>query len=206
MWWARVNVCAGRGCSSAWHQQEERSNASKREREREFVAATEVQKDGATRARIVVIDWLAATEHVKNVNQALSIARAFARFFAKHRQCDISEVMGSTRRVHFETLRRARILVDAVAPLVWRQRWRDLIPPSASSWEQRLPWAREWMSVLRLEDTCLTHVARHSLCFFKFGSWWAFGTGNDSFLFQSSLHLDTHGYSTFDGEHGGLHP
>ena len=103
-----------------------------KERDREFVAATEVQKDGATRARIVVIDWLAATEHVKNVNQALSIARAFARIFAKHRQCDISEVMGSTRRVHFDTLRRARILVDAVASLVWRQGWREIRDSSIS--------------------------------------------------------------------------
>ena len=27
-WWAWVNVCARRGCSSTWHQQEERPNAS----------------------------------------------------------------------------------------------------------------------------------------------------------------------------------
>ena len=57
----------------------------------------------------IVIDWLAATEHVKNINQAWFTARAFATIFAKRRQCDVSEVMGSTRRVHFETLRRARI-------------------------------------------------------------------------------------------------
>ena len=30
------------------------------------------------------------------------------------------------------------------------------------------------------------------------------GRGNESLLFQSSLHLDGHGYRTFDGEHGGL--
>ena len=69
----------------------------------------------------IVIDRLAATEYVKNINQAWFTARAFARIFVKHRQCAVSEVMGSTRRVHFETLLRARIRLDAVASLVWRQ-------------------------------------------------------------------------------------
>ena len=80
----------------------------------------------------IVIDWLAATEHVKNINQAWFTARVFARMFAKHRQCDVSEVMGSTGRLHFETLRRARIRLDAVASLVWRQ-WRREIPDSSIS-------------------------------------------------------------------------
>ena len=79
----------------------------------------------------IVIDWLAATEHVKNINQAWFTARAFARIFAKHGQCDVSEVMGSTRHVHFGTLRRARIRLDAVASL-WRQWWRE-IPDSSIS-------------------------------------------------------------------------
>ena len=38
----------------------------------------------------IVIDWLAATEHVKNVNQAWFTARAFARIFVKQRECDVS--------------------------------------------------------------------------------------------------------------------
>ena len=150
--------------------------------QREFVAATEVLS-AAPRVRgcnwrimhdpRIVTDWLLATEHVKNINQAWLTARAFARIFAKHRQCDVSEVMGSTRRVHFETLRRARIRLDAVASLVWRQWWRetpdssisiflyvDSSPQSrgeemfASSFEvsdQRLPWSRELMPVLSLE-------------------------------------------------------
>ena len=75
-----VNVCAGRGCSSTWHH--------------------------VHRPRIV-IDWLAATEHVKNINQAWFTALAFVRILAKRGQCDVSEVMGSTRCVYFETLRRA---------------------------------------------------------------------------------------------------
>ena len=56
----------------------------------------------------IFIDWLAATEHVKNINQAWFTALAFAWIFAKHWQCDVSEVMGSTRRDHFETMRRAK--------------------------------------------------------------------------------------------------
>ena len=80
----------------------------------------------------IVIDWLAPTEHVKNINQAWFTARALARTFAKHGQCDVSEVMGSTRRVHFDTFRRARIRLDAVAFLAWRQRWRE-IPDSSIS-------------------------------------------------------------------------
>ena len=150
--------------------------------QKEFVAATEVQKDGATCARMwrnmhdprIDIDWLVATEHVKHINQVWFIARAFARVFPKHRQCDVSEVMGSTRRVHFETLRRARIRLDAVASLVWRQWWREIFDSSiviflhvdsplqsrgeemfASSfgiWDQRLHWSRELMPVLSLEN------------------------------------------------------
>ena len=71
----------------------------------------------------IVNDLLVATEHVKNTNQASLIARAFARVFAKHWQCDVSEVTGSIRRVHFETLRRARIRLDAVASMLWRKWW-----------------------------------------------------------------------------------
>ena len=109
------------------------------------------------------IGWLRRSTS-KNINQAWFIARAFARVFAKRRQCDVSEVMGSTRRVHFEFLRRARIRLDAVASLVWRQWWREILDSSiviffhvdsplqsrgeemfASSfeiWDQRLLWSR----------------------------------------------------------------
>ena len=135
MWWAWVNVCAGRDCSSTWHQQKERSNDSERVR---------CSNGGPKGRRHVCEDVIGATCMIlesssigwlrrstsKNINQAWFIARVFARVFAKHRQCDVSEVMGSTRRVFFETLRRARIRLDAVASLVWRQWWREMTDSS----------------------------------------------------------------------------
>ena len=143
----------------------------------------------------IVIDWLAATEHVKNINQAWFTARAFARIFAKRRQCNVSEMMGSTRCVYFETFWRARIRLDDVASLVWRQWRREILDSSTSIffsvdsspqsrgeemlacsleiWCQRLPWSRELMPVLSLERHVLDAGSKTlALLFFKFGSWW----------------------------------
>ena len=89
--------------TNKWNAQ----NAS--EREREFVAATEVPKgrrhvcEDVTGATCMTLEsssigWLRRSTS-KNINQAWFTARAFARIFAKHRQCDVSEVVGSTRRV-----------------------------------------------------------------------------------------------------------
>ena len=176
------NVCAGRGCSSTWHNQQVRSNASERVRcSNGGPKRTAPRVRGCTCRHMhdprIVADWLAATEHVKHINQAWFTARAFARIFATHTQCDVSEVMCSTRHVHFETLRRARIRLDAVASLLWREWWRDILDSSisiflyvgsspqsrgeemfASSfeiWDQRLPWSRELMPVLGLERRML---------------------------------------------------
>ena len=139
----------------------------------------------------IVIDWLAAREHVKNINQAWFTARTFARIFAKQRRCDVSEVMGSTRRALFETLRRARIRLDAFASLVSRQWWRvilgssisiflyvdsspqlrgeDMFASSFEIWDQRLPWSREMMPVLSLERHM--HDARSKTLALLFQTW-----------------------------------
>ena len=126
-------MCAGRDCSSTWHQQKERSIASESSLQQRWSQRTAPRVRGCNWRNMldprIVIDWLAATEHVKNINQARFTARAFTTIFAKHRQCDVSEVM-ATRRVHFETL----------PELVWAplHPWcggngveRYLIPPSA---------------------------------------------------------------------------
>ena len=160
--------CGGHGSTCVQEETARPHGTNKRNAQtlkREFAAATEVQEDGATFARMQLA-------HVKN-NQAWFTARAFARIFAKNGQCDVSEMMGSTRRVHFETLRRARIRLDAVASLVWRQWWLempdssisislyvdsslqsrggDMFVSSFEIWDQRLPWSRELMPVLSLE-------------------------------------------------------
>ena len=81
----------------------------------------------------------------------------------------------------------------------------EMFARSFEIWDPRLPWSREFMPVLSLERHMLD--ARGKDTRFVFSNWalgGSVGRGNDSFLFQSSLHLDGHGYRTFDCEHGGL--
>ena len=101
----------------------------------------------------IVIDWLAATEHVKNIKQAWFTARALARIFAKHRRCDVSEVMGSTHRVHFELCGEPEFVWTLLHPWCGGNGGeRYLIPPSASSFMWTALRSREVKKCLRVRS------------------------------------------------------
>ena len=137
--------------------------------------------------------------HQKTSNQAWFTARVFARIFPKHGQCDVSEVMDSARRVHFETLRLARIRLDAAASLVWRQWWREILASSISSPQSRgeemfassfeilgPALAVVEMPVLSLERLMLDARGKDTrFAFSNLPLGGSVGRGNDSFLFQS---------------------
>ena len=55
----------------------------------------------------IVIELMSATSNVKSIRNTFATARAFARFYAKHRNCSVQEVIGNTTPVNFDTLRKA---------------------------------------------------------------------------------------------------
>ena len=64
----------------------------------------------------LMLEWLAATINVKDMRHAWTTAKSFARLFARHTGRSVAEVMGDTRRVSYQSLRRARMKLDCVAP------------------------------------------------------------------------------------------
>ena len=190
------SVCRKRLCSSTWHQQNHRSNGWERVRcsnrgpkERRHVCE---DVTGATCLTLESSSIGSCDEARQKINQAWFTAPAFASIFAKHRQFDVSEVMGSTHCVHFETLRRARNRLDVVASWVCQQWWREILASSTSIflypdrsprsrgedmfassfeiWDQRLPWSRELTPVLSLERHMLDARSKTFFFFSKFGS------------------------------------
>ena len=131
----------------------------------------------------IVLQWLAATENIRQVRKSFVVAKQFARIFARHRGCSVSEVMGETAPVNWETLRTARVRADAVALLLFRRLWEQLpdtidvylyvdsspqwhgeemLATSFEIWDRRgqLPWQRRLMPLVSLERDFLDSIGK----------------------------------------------
>lgn len=75
----------------------------------------------------LVLDWLEASRFVKDVRRMGDATEAFARIFAGSAKVDHLRMLGDIRMVHSEVLRRARVRLDCVTMLLFRQLWASLV-------------------------------------------------------------------------------
>lgn len=80
----------------------------------------------------LVLDWLRATEHLKGLRHAQSTAYAYGKLFARCSRISPSRLMGDLEYVRYETLRVARLRLDAVAMLIFRRFWAKTVTAAAS--------------------------------------------------------------------------
>lgn len=81
---------------------------------------------GAASAEII-IEWLEASVHVKDVRRISAASASFARIFARASGVDRQSLLAKTEKVAPEVLRRARVRLDVVAMLLFRRLWRDQV-------------------------------------------------------------------------------
>ena len=75
----------------------------------------------------LVLDWLDSTSYIKQVKQAGLAADSFARILARSSQLSRTQLTSDLQRVDACVLRRARVRLDAVAMLVWRRFWVQML-------------------------------------------------------------------------------
>ena len=75
----------------------------------------------------LVLDWLDCTSFVKQVSHVGDAAAAFSRIFARSSEMSRTQMLTDLERVDPSLLRRARVRLDAVAMLVWRQFWAQML-------------------------------------------------------------------------------
>ena len=81
----------------------------------------------------VLVDWLDATRYLLDVREAPQAAGAFARLLSHSGQATRAQLMQSLPNASYTTLRKARIKLDCVAMMLWRDFWRVLLHERASS-------------------------------------------------------------------------
>jgi len=75
----------------------------------------------------LILDWLDSTSYIKQVKQAGLAADSFARIFARSSQLSRTQLTSDLQRVVACVLGRARVRLDAVAMLVWRRFWVQML-------------------------------------------------------------------------------
>ena len=75
----------------------------------------------------MVLDWLDASLEVRNVRHLNRAALKFAAVFASANSLRATTILGHLKPANFQTIRSARIKLDAVACNLFRQLWERLI-------------------------------------------------------------------------------
>lgn len=75
----------------------------------------------------VILEWLGASSHVKDVRRISAATASFSRIFARGSGMGRERLLANLEKVGPETLRRARVRLDAVAMLLFRRLWRDQV-------------------------------------------------------------------------------
>lgn len=74
----------------------------------------------------LLCDWLETTNYIKDIRKTASAAFAWARLFSRRLEQTPQQLMQSLALTSYETLRRARVRLDAVSMLTFRQYIRAL--------------------------------------------------------------------------------
>lgn len=74
-----------------------------------------------------VILWIQATQHLKDTKKTPEASDAFAAIFAKNVGVPVHLLKANLQMVHHELLRRARVRLDSVAMLLFRQVWQETL-------------------------------------------------------------------------------
>ena len=68
----------------------------------------------------LIVDWLDATQYVKNIRESDVAAEAFSKLLARGAEVSHEQLAANLHKLSYTTLRKARVRLDAVALLVWR--------------------------------------------------------------------------------------
>ena len=75
----------------------------------------------------LVIEWVRATAHLRELRQAWGAARSFARLFAQAGRFTVGELLKDVRFCSPELLRMARVRLDIVQMLYFRRFFKDIL-------------------------------------------------------------------------------
>lgn len=74
----------------------------------------------------LVLEWLEATMHIKDIKKIGAATTAFARVFARSSKSSVHELTKNLVCVPAEVLRRARVRLDCLAMLLFRKLWAQM--------------------------------------------------------------------------------
>ena len=76
----------------------------------------------------MILEWLAASDNIKNTRRIWGTAQKFAKVFAVANSVTVTSVLGILRPANMQVLRSARIRLDVVACNLFRKVWSELVP------------------------------------------------------------------------------